>query len=163
MTVQAMTEQLRGSSFFKDFPEDHLLDLMEIASENTYRAREEIFRENEAAKDVFLITSGKVALVICESGLGCRKIMEVKAGDLIGWSPLIDRPRLSDSARTLTSATAIAFDGEKLLELCEKNPLFGYQFMRRTAKVLSDRLAAIRWQLVDLHGTNLPRVALESD
>ena len=163
MTVQNMTDELRKSSFFKDFPEDHLLDLVAIASEKTYKSRQEIFHQNEVAKDVFLITSGKVALVICEPGLGCRKIMDVKDGDLIGWSPLLDRPRLSDSARTLTPTEVIAFDGAKLLELCEENPIFGYQFMRCTAKVLSERLRAIRWQLVDLHGTNLPEVALESD
>lgn len=122
-----------------------------------------MFQEHEPAKEVFLITSGKVALVICNAGIGCRQIMEVKAGDLIGWSPLLDRPRLSDTARTLTRVEAIAFDGGKLLQLCDENPQFGYQFMRRTAKVLAERLNAVRWQLVDLQGTNLPEVALESD
>ena len=47
-----------------------------------------MFHKHEPAKDVFLITSGKVALVICEADWGCRQIMEVKAGDLIDWSSL---------------------------------------------------------------------------
>ena len=136
---------------------------MACAREVEYRGREEIFHEDQAAKDVFLITSGKVALVICAAGIGCRQIMEVKAGDLIGWSPLLDRPRFSDTARTLTPVKAIAFDGVKLLRLCEENPRFGYEFMRRTSRVLSDRLNAVRWQLVDVYGTDLPNIALESD
>ncbi|MGI9428064.1 MAG: Crp/Fnr family transcriptional regulator [Bythopirellula sp.] len=163
MNVQSMTEEFRNSSFFNDFPDAHLQELVEIARPVEYRAREEMFHEHEPAKDVFLITSGQVALVICEAGLGCRQIMAVKQGDMIGWSPLLDRPRLSDTARTLTPVKAIAMDGAKLLELCEQNPQFGYHFMRRTAKVLSERLNAVRWQLVDVHGTNLPEVALESD
>lgn len=163
MNVPSMSDEIRDSSFFKDLPEDQLQKLVAIGREIEYRAREEVFHEHEPAKDVFLITSGQVALVICEAGLGCRQIMSVKEGDLIGWSPLLDRARLSDTARTLTPVKAIAFDGGKLLELCEQNPQFGYQFMRSTAKVLSERLNAVRWQLVDVHGVNLPEVALESD
>lgn len=163
MSVQTMSGQLQESGFFSDLPEEQLQHLAAIGREVEYRARAEIFHEHEPAKDVFLITSGKVALVICEAGLGCRQIMSVKEGDLIGWSPLLDRPRLSDTARTLTPVKAIAFDGGKLLELCKQNPKFGYQFMRRTAMVLSERLNAVRWQLVDVHGVNLPEVELESD
>lgn len=163
MTDKTVSDQLRESSFFSDLPEEQLQNLVSIAREKEYRARQELFHEHEPAKDVYLITSGKVALVICEAGLGCRQIMEVETGDLMGWSPLLDLPRLSDTARTLTPVTAIAIDGGKLLEMCEANPHFGYQFMRRTAKVLSERLHAVRWQLVDVHGFNLPEVALESD
>jgi len=71
-------------------------------------------------------------MVICEADLGCQQIMEVKEGDLIGWSLRIYRPRLSDTARTLTPVKAIAFDSAKLLQLCEENPTLGYEFMRRT-------------------------------
>ncbi len=163
MTTLNLIDTLKSNSFFSDFPEDHLDQLLSIAREVEYRAREEIFHEHEPAKDVFLISSGKAALVICEAGLGCRQIMEVTEGDLIGWSPLLDRPRLSDTARTLTPVKVIAFDGSKLLQLCEDNPQFGYTFMRQTAKVLSERLNAVRWQLVNVHGTNLPQVVLESD
>jgi CRP/FNR family cyclic AMP-dependent transcriptional regulator len=63
----------------------------------------------------------------------------------------------------LTPVQALAFDGTKLLQLCEDNPRFGYEFMRRTATVLADRLNAVRMQLFDLHGMNLPEVVLESD
>lgn len=163
MIRQNLIDLLKTNSFFSDFPEDQLDKLLAIAREVEYRAREEIFHEHEPARDVYLITSGKAALVICEAGLGCRQIMEVKEGDMMGWSSLLDRPRLSDTARTLTAVTAIAFDGGKLLELCKENPQFGYQLMRQTACVLTDRLKAVRWQLVDVHGTNLPQVALESD
>jgi len=163
MNTQDVMNTLRSSSFFNDLPEEQLEQLVSVSRSVEYRAREEIFQEHAKAKDVILIVSGKVALLICNAGLGCRQIMEVNAGDLIGWSPLLDRPRLSDTARTVTDVQAIAFDGAKLLKLCDDNPQFGYQFMRRTANVLAERLNAVRWQLVDLHGTNLPKVALESD
>ena len=163
MSTNETLELLRKSEVFGDLPEDQLKHLQEIAKEVELGAHEELFQEYEVAKDVFLITSGKVALVICVADIGCRQIMEVQAGDLIGWSPLLDRSRLTDTARTLTPVNALAFDAQELLKLCEDNPHFGYEFMRRTAKVLGERLNAVRRQLVEVHGTNLPEVILESD
>ncbi|MDC0935191.1 cyclic nucleotide-binding domain-containing protein [Pirellulales bacterium] len=163
MTEQEVIDALSNSSFFSDLPKEQLQPLVAIAREESFRSNTEIFRELEPAKDVFLVVSGRVALVICVAHLGCRQIMEVKDGDLIGWSPLLDRNRLSDTARTLTPVTTLAFDGSKLLKLCEENPSFGYEFMRRTAYVLSDRLNGVRRQLVNVNGANLPEVVLESD
>lgn len=154
---------LRECSFFSGLSEEELEQLLQIAREVEYRGQEELFHEEDPAKDVLLITSGKVALVICVEGKGCRQIMEVKAGDLIGWSPLLGKRRLTDTAMALTSVKALAFDGEKLVAMCRENPQFGFEFMRRTANVLADRLSAVRWQLVDVYGSHLPELALESD
>lgn len=163
MSTDTKTLALSKSTFFQDFPEEQLCDLLAIAREVEFRGQEEIFEEGDLAEDVYLITSGKVALVICVAGKGCRQIMEVKEGDLIGWSPILGKSRLSDTALATTPATAIAFNGKQLVRLCEENPTFGYEFMRRTAMVLSERLRAVRRQLVDVHGVYLPEVVLESD
>lgn len=92
MAVQKMIDTLKNSSFFSDLPDDQLSHLAEIGREIEFKERVEIFNEDEPAKEVYLIVSGKVALVICVTGLGCRQIMEVQDGDLIGWSPCWDRP-----------------------------------------------------------------------
>ena len=163
MSDQEIFAVLKSSSFFDNLPDDQIEQLAQAARTVEYRGQEELFQEHEPAKEVFLITSGKVALVICVTGKGCRQIMEVKEGELIGWSPILGQPRLTDTALALTPVKAIAFDGAKVAALCEDNPQFGYEFMKRTAIVLSDRLRAVRWQLVDVHGAHLPEVVLESD
>ena len=163
MTTQVLSETLKNSTFFQNFPEDHLDSLLKLANEVEFGPQVDIFCENEPAKDVFLIVEGRVSLVICAEKVGCRQIMEVSDGDLIGWSSLLERPRLTDTAHTLTPVSAIAFNGTKLMQLCKENPEFGLEFMRRTANVLCERLYATRWRLLDVHGTNLPEVAYESD
>ena len=163
MTTQFLSETLEKSAFFQDFPEDHLDSLLQLAREISFGQQVDIFREDEAAQDVYLIVEGRISLVICTEKTGCRQIMEVGAGDLIGWSALLERLRLTDTAHTLTPVKVIAFNGSKLLKLCQENPSFGFAFMKLTANVLCERLTATRWKLLDVHGMNLPEVAIESD
>lgn len=163
MSEQTITEALRGVAFFHDIADEHLERVAAISRLAEYPANTDIFREYEEAKDAYAIVSGSVSLVICTRSVGCRQLMEATTGDLIGWSPLVERPRLSDTARTLAPTKAVVIDGHRLLELCEEDHHFGFEFMRRTAKLMAERLSATRLQLLDLGGGHLPAVALESD
>jgi hypothetical protein len=49
------------------------------------------------------------------------------------------------------------------MEFCRSNPTFGFEFMRRAACVLADRLSATRLQLLEHGGYRLPCVQPESD
>jgi len=89
--------------------------------------------------------------------------MEVSDGELVGWSPLVGRSRLSDTARTLTPIKAVAMDGEQILAPCAKDPRFGFEFMHRAAQTLASRLSATRIQLLKMGGEHLPQARIESD
>ena len=60
-------------------------------------------------------------------------------------------------------AIAVAGNGKAALKLCAEDPEFGFEFMRRAAQVLAERLAATRMQLLEMGGVRLPEVAIESD
>lgn len=163
MSEARVLETLRGVEFFHGIADQHLEKLAKIARLAEFPANTNIFRENDSAKDMYLIISGQVSLVICQPNVGCRQLMEVGAGELIGWSPLVARPRLSDTARTLTPTQVIAFDGEQALAFCSEDPRFGFEFMSRVARVLAERLSATRMKLLEMSGFQLPDVQLESD
>jgi CRP-like cAMP-binding protein len=154
---------LREMKFFEGIAPDHLQRLAAIARVVEFPARHDIFREDDPAREVYLITRGHVSLVICAPGVGCRQLMDVSDGELIGWSPLVGHSRLSDTARTLTPTSAIAMQGAQILELCTQYPEFGYDFMHRTAEALAARLIATRLQLLKMSGFDLPEVQIESD
>ncbi len=163
MNMQVILEALRGMEFFHDIGDEHLQRLAEIAQVVEFPAQTTIFSENDSATDVYIVISGKVALVTCTPKVGCRTLTEVGPGELMGWSPLVGRARLSDTAHSLTAVSAISINGEALLSLCGQNPQFGFEFMHRAAQVLAQRLSATRMQLLDMTGHRLPEVALESD
>ena len=133
-------DTLRGIEFFHDIDSQHLERVAAISKIVEFPAHFDIFREHDRADHVYFIVSGRVSLAVCAPRVGCRQLVEVGKGELIGWSPLVGRARLSDSARTLAVTKAIALDGNRILELCEKNPAFGFEFMRRAAQTLASRL-----------------------
>jgi CRP-like cAMP-binding protein len=149
--------------FFRGTPDKYLEQLADLARPVEFPKNTTIFQEHDEAKDVYLIVRGEVSLVICTPKLACRQITLARDGELIGWSPLLGRPRLSDTAHTLTRVEAIAFDGSRLLKLCADNPPLGFELMQRAAQVLAERLNATRLQLLDACGVRLPEVAIESD
>jgi CRP-like cAMP-binding protein len=57
----------------------------------------------------------------------------------MGWSPLVGRARLYDTARTVTDVTALALDAQKLIEFCAANPTFGFKFMHHQTTSLLAR------------------------
>ena len=163
MSEATILETLRAVEFFQGIADEHLERLAKIAEAVEYPAQSNIFRENDVAKYVYLIISGRVSLAICDPKVGCRQLMEVGPGELIGWSPLVARPRLSDTAQTITPTKALAIDGEQALALCREDTQFGFDFMHGVAKVLAQRLSATRTQHLKMSGFQLPDVQIESD
>lgn len=163
MSDTKIVEALRSVEFFHDIADEHLERLAKIARPVEFPAHCEIFREHDKPKDVYMIISGQVSLVICEPKVGCRQLMQVGDGQLVGWSPMVGRARLSDTARTLTVTKALAIDGEEALTLCAEDPQFGFEFMHRVAMALAERLSATRLKLLDMSGSQLPDIQIESD
>ena len=163
MSKNNILEAMRELKVFQGFDEDQFQKLAGIARIVEFSPLSTIFKENEAAADVYVIISGQATLATCAPSVGCRKLMEVHDGDLLGWSAMIGRTRLSDTARTLTPMSAIAINGEQLLALCTEEPQLGFKFMQLAAEVLAQRLHATRMQLLDMTGHRLPEFALESD
>ncbi len=163
MSEPAILDTLRGVEFFQEIADEHLHRVAEIARPVEFPANSEMFHEHDIAKDVYVIVSGQVSLVICQPKVGCRQLMQVGDGEFVGWSPLVGRAHLTDTAHTLTAVKALAFDAEALLAQCSADPKFGLEFMQRVAVALAQRLSATRLQLLKLSGMALPAIQIESD
>ncbi len=163
MSDPTVIDTLRDLEFFRGIGDEHLERVAKISVPVNFPPNSFIFHEKDKAKDAYLIVSGRVSLVSCDPDVGCRELMTVTDGDFIGWSPLLGRLLLSDSARTMTATKALAIDGQQVLDLCRDDPEFGFEFMHRTAQVLAERLDATRLQHLRMSGHLLPDVQIESD
>ena len=163
MSQTNLIEKLQTSKFFAGFADDHLKRLAAICQFEEFPARSTLFEEYEHAQKVYVIFSGEISLAICEPDEVCKQIAVVHPGDLMGWSPLVGRARLYDTARALSPVKALVFDGAALMDFCAKNPVFGFQFMQRVACTLAERLSGTRLQLLEISGVHLPEFPLESD
>jgi CRP-like cAMP-binding protein len=88
--------------------------------------------------------------------VGCKRVLTIGPGELLGWSALLEQTRMTATARTLEITRVVEIDAAPLLMVCESDLEFGYEIMRRTMLALAKRLSATRMQLLDVYGAHLP-------
>jgi len=108
-----------------------------------------IFREGGSADHVYFILSGEVGLDMEMPGRGRQLVLSLGPGDLLGISPLFGGTLLSATATALEKTEVLAADAAEVLRTCAADPAVGYEFMRRVARSLFQRLIVTRLQLLD--------------
>jgi len=154
-----LIQTLEGIQFLRDMPREYLERIASIARILDSAAQGTVFREGDAADNIYLIASGTVSLEICAAGAGCKQILTLGSGELLGWSSLLGQSRFTARARTPHLARLVQINVPKLLQLCDSDAQFGYELMRRTALALAKRLSAARIQLVNVYGDVMPVIA----
>lgn len=106
-----------------------------------FKPGEVIFREGEPASRLYLIQSGRV-LLEARKGSKSEALQQLQAGDVLGWSWLFPPFAWHFSATAQAPTRVIACNGGHLLVVCEENPSFGYELMKRVAQVMIERVEA---------------------
>lgn len=146
-------EVLRRFPFFANVTDDQLKTLAMIAEEQTLKKGEEIFKEGESAKDLYILTDGSFDLFIKseESFDPTSKrefaVGEINQGEIFGISSLIEPYTFNVTARSSADCTFIAFEGSALKAYMGKDPQFSCFLMTQAAKLLLERLYWTRVQL----------------
>jgi CRP/FNR family cyclic AMP-dependent transcriptional regulator len=147
MSMEAI---LQDHPFSRGFWPDHVARLASMAAEVRFTSGEPIFREGDHSSWFYVLVSGNVALEVMASGRPVR-VATLYAGEVVGWSSITGDNGKQFQARALEEVHALAFDGERLRHACEQDFAFGYFFMRAVLNVTTDRLHAIRSQLLDMY------------
>ena len=117
-----------------------------------------IFSQEVENRDLFLLSAGRVGLDMYIPARGAMRILTLCRGELLAWSALIGGGRMTATATALEPVRAIAIDGGRLLDLCDRRHDIGYPVMQRVAWALSHRLVATRLQLLDLFAQTTPHL-----
>jgi len=157
ISVNQVTQALNSVPFFDNFKLEYLTQLADVTELTSYPEDTVVFRQGDPAETLHIIVEGNVSLEICASGVGCKKILTLTHGDLLGWSPALQQERLTATARALTKVTTLQLHSRQLLAMCEAEPQFGYEFMKRAALALAKRLSATRLQLMNIYGSEMPQ------
>jgi len=151
MSRQVLMETLASIRFFSGVAQKHLEDLADIARVEEYEEGEVLFEEGQPVDDVFLIVQGEIALEVSALGISPQLLLTVGSGESLGWSTLLERRRRTATARVTSPTSVIRLDGRRLLELCESDPRFGFEIMRKTAAGLATRLHAMRQRFLEVY------------
>ena len=156
MTLEPL---LRDHPFLKDLAPEYLALLAGCATNVRFGAgsflfREGafLFREGEAADRCFLIREGKMALEIAAAGRGSIIVQTLAAGDVAGFSWLLEPHQWQFDGRAVEPVHAFALDGTCLRGKCADDPRLGFELTQLFARLAIQRLQATRLQLLDVYG-----------
>jgi CRP-like cAMP-binding protein len=146
-------ETLRLYPLFANQDAEMLKQIAMLANERKVGAEHQLFFEGEVAKSLHLIREGSVVLTMNMGEEGDKRVEElepISKGEIVGWSSIVPPHVYKMGAYTGESSHLVEFDGEKLRQLFDDNPSFGYYFMRQLAEVIGERLISKCVQLMSL-------------
>ncbi len=144
--------------FLRAIPRELIPQLADLAQDRVYLPGAILFQEGVAHGEFHIVASGHVRLDMAIPGRGRVPILSTGPGDVLAWSALVQQKIMTSTAVAQEPVRTIAFDGDALRQLCERNHEIGYYMMRQLAAALSHRLVATRLQLLDLFADQDPSV-----
>jgi CRP/FNR family transcriptional regulator, cyclic AMP receptor protein len=148
MTPVERTEAAQVYQLLSELDPRHILKLLPLAKDAFFGPQQVICRQKAKSENLYLIVKGTVVLEAITTGSPIR-IQMLNAGEILGWSALLEAGHARFEARALSEVEAIAFDGSELRKVFGDNPELGYAFMKAIFGVVADRLDATRMHLAD--------------
>jgi CRP/FNR family cyclic AMP-dependent transcriptional regulator len=149
---QTSVDALRGLQFFENMDASHVNRLVAMGREVGFEKDQVIFREGEAARQFYIVLTGKVALELTTSR-GRSRVLTVEGGHELGWSFLVPETGRHFRAKALEQVRTLVFDGGELSKACEQDALFGQRLTKRLLRNVTGRLEATVVQLHDSQGS----------
>lgn len=152
MTTHDIRELLQAHDFFRGLDPDAIAFIAGCGSNVAFKPDQFLFREGEAADQLYVVRAGRVALEISAPDRGSIVIDAVDDGGIVGASWLFPPYRWELDARAMERTNAVRLDATCLRDKCEQDPRLGYELMKRFAEVIRRRMQSARLRLLDLYG-----------
>ena len=140
-------EVLRRFPCFAPVSEESLKAVAMMARPECLRAGRRLFGEGDPADRMSLIVDGAIDIQYQLADGELRTLDTLIAGDIVGWSALVEPYKMTGTATAGKDTNLIMVDAKPLRALCERDPLLGYRLLKQVARLLADRLDAARVQL----------------
>ncbi len=138
--LERVTKALATIELFEGIEEAGLRELAMIASEESYRLGDVIFKEGDAGGALYLILEGKVRISREVSGMGEEALAVLGPGDAFGEMALIDEFPRSADARVHERCRLLVISKDALEDLLFLNRDLAYEILWNFVKILSSRL-----------------------
>jgi CRP-like cAMP-binding protein len=129
---------LKQGDLFWGMDKDFVKAVMDISTKENYEEGGVIFSEGDAADAFFILVKGRVKLTLGEKS---REVyVAYQPGEIIGWSSIIGRDKLSATAHCLEPTVLSKVDRKGFLEITKKFPVEGMTLFQHVAAMLGNRL-----------------------
>jgi CRP-like cAMP-binding protein len=138
--------------FFHGLPAEDIRSVAAQAAILSFQEGELLFKEGEDADKFYLVIKGKVAVESHSPDKGAVRIQTIEDGEMLGWSWLVAPYQYRFGAKVVTQTELIVINGKQLRVQCEKEPVLGYEMMKRMVRAIAARLELTRQMFMDIYG-----------
>ena len=149
MSKNELIGYMKSHPVFSGLDTEHLAVLAEHAEEMWVNAGELLFKQDEPAEHFFILLDGAIEVEVPSISGPALVVQSLGKDDILGWSWLIPPYKWTFEAKAQTDSKVLRFDGQSLLQYCEKHSDFGYALMKRFTALMSDRLHAARLKMME--------------
>lgn len=150
MRTTSMAELLAQQRSFAGLPPDDLAWMAGCARNEIARPGEVLAREDDPARQFFLVREGLVASKIPAPG-GPLVVDTAGPGDVVGWAWLFPPYRWTNDVEVVQPARLVRVESDCLRDKAQQDPAFGARVMDRFAQLMGRQLEATQMRLVDLY------------
>lgn len=140
---------LKNAKFFDGFTDNQLGLIAGISSIREFNVKEVLFEQYDELNELYVLLEGSLSLGITlpqEKRIHLGSILE---GQLFSWSAVFP-PRISTAwVMACSPVKVLSIDVKKLYTEFEKDCGFGFKFMEKIAKTISQRLHDTRFHLMN--------------
>jgi CRP-like cAMP-binding protein len=147
----ASLEALKKANLFESLSDDQLKVIAQLGQEKSFEPGEEIFKQGQKAKTLYVLLDGVVTLRIrAEEEIDLMAETLKERGSIFGTACLMT-PYVSNlTARCVRKAKALAIDSAKFQEIIRRDPLMGFEVMTKLAQLYFKRLNTTRAAITNL-------------
>lgn len=143
---------VKALSFFSDFDDSELNFISNNSQTFEVGKNKYLVHEGAESKNFYLLVEGKAQIEIHHPQAGPRILQSVQNGELVGWSWLFEPKLWVFDVKSVEKSIWLECQGHAFLAELEKNHDFGYKFMKKLVRVMTERLKATRLQVLDVYG-----------
>jgi len=145
---------LRAHAFMEGLPSSQVNALAQLASPVTFADDDLVLVDGQRSSAFYFLVSGSVAVELRARGyVVC--VQALTAGQVFGWSALLNDQDTLFQVRARELTTALRIDGDALREACHADPQFGLGVMERVLQVVARRVRATEQRFAEMCGVRL--------
>jgi CRP/FNR family cyclic AMP-dependent transcriptional regulator len=142
---------LKKTNLFSSLSDDQLKAIAKLAGEKSFEAGQEIFKQGQKAKMLYVLLDGVVTLRIrAEEEIDLMAETLKEGGNVFGTPALMNPFIYNVTARCTKPSRILAINAAEFLKILKQDTAIGFEVMTRLAQLYFNRLNTTRAAITNL-------------
>ena len=120
----------------------------------TFQENEVVLVDGQRSTSFYLVVTGSVVVELATPRYTCC-VQSLGAGEVFGWSSLLDQQDTLFQVRSRERTAAIEIDGARLKHCCMEDPALGAALFHRILGVVAGRVKATEVRFAEMCGVRV--------